>query len=450
VKRRAIILALLVCLSGKVSAATLTIIHTFESADGQKPVAGLVQGSDGNFYGTTQGGGTDDTGTVFRISSAGTFTSLHSFDVADGDRPVAALIPGFDGNFYGTAQFGGAGGSGTVFRIDPAGVTFTNLYQFSGPDGSAPIGGLVQGSDSNFYGTTSVGGTNGNNGTVFKISATGALTTLYEFSGSPDGSDPTAALVQGSDGYFYGTTKAGGTGNAGIVFRISPAGAFTNLYNFSGGVDGNGPAGGLVQGVDGFFYGTTVTGGTIGRGVVFKINSAGVITNLHNFSGSFYNPQATLVQGSDGDFYGTTTTGNGSVFRISPSGTFTNLSGFPVNSGDPNAGVVQGIDGYFYGTALNGGTNCAPFGCGTLYQLSTPLDPPANQVSGIQLVGTNVVMTIPSVAGNTYQLQDRDSMTTDNWANVGGPITSGGGLLAFTNVVGALPSQLFFRLAITP
>jgi uncharacterized repeat protein (TIGR03803 family) len=316
-----------------------TSLYSFSGDnDGGGPLGGLVQGSDGYFYGTTVNGGTNSAGTVFKISTSGALTSLYSFSGGnDGANPYAGLVQGSDGNFYGTTQSGGkptAGGpAGTVFKISPNGA-LTNLYSFTdsftgGNDGASPEAGLVLGRDGNFYGTTFQGGTyffsnSGTNGygTVFKISTNGVLISLYAFSAN-DGANPQAGLVPGSDGYFYGTTQSGGMNNAGTVFKLSTNGALTSLYSFSGGNDGANPYAGLVQGSDGNFYGTTQIGGTNGgEGTLFKIGANGSYTSLYSFSGGNdgSNPQVGLVQGSDGNFYGTTygggTGGAGTVFRL--------------------------------------------------------------------------------------------------------------------------------------
>ena len=172
---------------------------------------------------------------VCKSTASGAFTLVYTFNAAnDGANPQAALVQGGDGNFYGTSWIGGTNGNGTVFKISVTG-RFSLLYTFSGSsDGGSPQGALVQGSDGNFYGTTDYGGTN-NVGTIFKISAGGAFFSLYSFTGASDGAYPEAGLVQGNDGNFYGTTSSGGTNNAGTVFKINSAGAFTLLYTFSGG-----------------------------------------------------------------------------------------------------------------------------------------------------------------------------------------------------------------------
>jgi uncharacterized repeat protein (TIGR03803 family) len=295
----------LVVLAGRTfhaNAQTETAIYSFGSSvyDGSEPYAGLVQGSDSNFYGTTLFGGTNGYGTVFWISPSGTHTTLYSFvgSPNDGSYPQAGLVQGSDSNFYGTTIEGGTstncnGGCGTVFRISLSG-SYTTLYSFAGSpnDGAYPYAALVQGSDSNFYGTTEYGGTNYDvaglgYGTVFRISPSGTHTTLYSFAGSPnDGSEPYAGLAQGGDGNFYGTTYDGGTstncnGGCGTVFRISPSGTYTTLYSFAGSPDdGFYPEAGLVQGSDSNFYGTTSFGGTNAReGTVFEIDVGGGGTN---------------------------------------------------------------------------------------------------------------------------------------------------------------------------
>ena len=352
-----------------------TNLHSLSGfTNGANPIAGLMLGSGGNFYGTTQVGGTNGEGTVFAVSASGALTSLYSFTGGnDGANPDAGLAQGNDGELYGTTYLGGTNGYGTVFRISTNGA-LTSLYSFTnGSDGANPFAVLTLGSDGNFYGTTQAGGTNGN-GTIFKISASGAFTSLHSFTRGNDGASPQAGLVEGSDSSFYGTTQLGGTNGDGTVFKISASGAFTSLYSFTNGSDGYYPDGSLVQGRDGEFYGTTYGGGLFGNGAVFKITAGGVFTSLYSFTGGDDggSPQAGLVQGSDGNFYGTTyydgTNGCGTAFQITVNGEFTSLYSF-TNGSDgrfPSAGLVQGSDGNFYGTATGGGTN----GSGTVFNIS--------------------------------------------------------------------------------
>ena len=373
---------------GARAGAVLTTLYSFGVfPNGENPGAALVQGSDGYFYGTTSCGGTNNQGTVFRISPIGALTSLYSFTGGnDGANPYAALVPGSDNNFYGsTIAGGGTNDAGTVFIISSNGV-LTTLHSFCGNDGWRP-NALVQSIDGYFYGTTEGGGatytgqTGYGSGTVFRINTNGALTSLYSFSGGNDGGQPSAALVQTSDGYFYGTTYQGGTGGVdyggyGTVFKISTNGALTTLHSFTSVNDGALPSAGLVQASDDSFYGTTVEG-DIG-GTVFKISTNGALTTLHSFNGTdgAY-PDFALVQSSDGYLYGTTREGgtygsyggNGTVFKISTKGAFTSLYSF-IGGNDgasPQAGLVQGSDGNFYGTTYGGGM----YGNGTVFRIST-------------------------------------------------------------------------------
>jgi uncharacterized repeat protein (TIGR03803 family) len=433
-----------------------------------------MQGSDGYFYGTTPNGGTNNLGTIFRISPSGIYTTIHNFvgsspkvGIVDGTHPSDGLVQGSDGYFYGTAQNGGTNNFGTVFSISASG-TYTTLHCFVGSpnEGANPKAGLVQGIDSWLYGTTRYGGTN-SNGTIFRISQSGSCTTLYFFAGFPDGANPVARLLSSSDGYLYGTTLSGGTNGYGTVFRINPSGVYTTIYSFVGHPnDGLAPLSPLVEGSDGYFYGTTFYGGTndyccpAGEGTVFRISPSGSETILHSFVGTPNEgeyPVGGLVQGSDGYFYGTTEAGGtsvncgsggcGTLFRISPNGSFTLLHSFDT-AAYPMAELVQGTDGCFYGTTFNGGTN----NWGAVFKLSVPLNPPANQISAIQVAGNDAVISIPSVAGETYQLQFSSSMNPTNWSNIAGASVSNsiGAMLTLTNYGGALSPQGFYRFSITP
>lgn len=289
----------------KVTPTSVTELYGFcaqpSCTDGAYPSAGLVQAADGSFYGTTTIGGSYFTacqlgcGTIFKIAG-GVLSTVYSFCAqpycVDGFDPSGPLLQATDGKFYGTtAGAGGNGeeGGGTIFKMTADG-TLTTLYTFNGNgvDGLLPAGGLVQGSDGNFYGATGEGGLYNDAGTVFKITPGGTLTTMYNFCaqpGCPDGKLTYAALVQGTDGNFYGTTLYGGDSpcipeGCGTVFQITPSGTLTTLHSF-GGSDGQFPYAGLVQATDGKFYGTTAFGGVgsctnggapIGCGTIFSLD----------------------------------------------------------------------------------------------------------------------------------------------------------------------------------
>jgi uncharacterized repeat protein (TIGR03803 family) len=240
----------------------------------------LVQGTDGYFYGTG-GGGAKGFGTVFKITPAGVETVLYSFSgnttsytlggTTDGGAPSGALVQGSDGNFYGTTMSGGADDAGTVYKITPAGVE-TVLYSFNIASGlSGPAGALIEGSDGNFYGTTAPG--IGQGGAVFKITPGGVVTVLYVFQSGANKIYPSGPLIKGSDGNFYGTAQWWDGSDAslpqnGAVFMVTPTGVETTLHTFTGGADGSLPNS-LIQGSGGNFYGTTYEGGASNQGTVF-------------------------------------------------------------------------------------------------------------------------------------------------------------------------------------
>jgi uncharacterized repeat protein (TIGR03803 family) len=377
-------------------AETFAILHTFDGKDGSGPTAALIQASDGDFYGSTSEGGSAGFGTIFKITPPGRLTTLYSFcpesGCLDGEIPQG-LIQAIDGDFYGTTLEGGAGNVGTIFKITPSGA-LTTLYSFCSQsnctDGGNPTGTLVQAADGEFYGTTGRYGDN-HAGTVFKFnSINGTLTTLHSFNVT-DGQYPNG-LVRASDGTFYGTTQQGGIAcnevidGCGTVFRVTLSGAVTTLYSFCAGTgctDGYTPAAGLIQGFNGDLYGTTLFGGGAdSAGTVFKITRNGVLTTIATFDGTDgATPDGTLIQSSQGNFYGTTEQGGasaaGTIFEITPAGMLTTLYSFCPEGGactdgeSPETGLLQSTNGDFYGDAAGGGSN----GSGTIFRLSLGLQP---------------------------------------------------------------------------
>jgi uncharacterized repeat protein (TIGR03803 family) len=339
------------------------VLHTFTGTggEGKSPQAGLVEGSDGNFYGTTATGGNfscgtfGSCGTVFKITPSGTLTTLVKFNNTNGSTPRAGLLLANDGNFYGTTSGGGTSGKGTVFKVDPSG-TLTTLVNFNITNGSTPTGELIQGNDGNFYGTASAGGTRGG-GTVFRMKLDGTLKTLVNFVGT-NGSNPLAGLIQASDGNFYGTTRVGGTPGAGTVFRMRPNGTLKTLVNFNN-TNGSGPNSKLLQGSNGQLYGTTAFGGTSNLGTIFRMSLSGNLKTLVNFNRTNgERPDNNgLIQASNGNFYGMTTRGgsstgsNGTIYRLSRFGILNTLFVFGSGTGSsPRGELLQASDGFFYGT----------------------------------------------------------------------------------------------------
>ncbi len=315
---------------GGTPAATYDVLHFFVSSpDGVHPYAGLVLDASGNLYGTTYDGGTNNAGTVFKITPAGVESVLHFFtNTPDGSKPQAGLVLDASGNIYGTTSYGGASHNGAVFEITSGGAESV-LYSFAGgiADGANPMGSLVMDSSGNLYGTTEHGGASGH-GTVFEITSGGAESLLYSFAGGPaDGALPLAGLVLDASGNLYGTTETGGTSGYGTVFKITPGGAESVLHSFGSGGDGAYPYySGLVLDASGNLYGTTYDGGSNGSyGTVFKITPGGAESVLHSFGSGTdgTSPYAGVVLDASGNIYGTTTSyngshGDGTVFEIVP------------------------------------------------------------------------------------------------------------------------------------
>ena len=307
----------------------------------------FAQGRDGNLYSTAQTGGTFSDGTAFQLTLAGKITPW-SFDGkgTDGIYPYSGLTLGTDGNFYGTTYEGGSSGAGTVFKVTSSGK-ITTLYSFGGFNCCA-YAAPIQGLDGNYYGTTSDGGGEVF-GTVYKMTPSGKLTVIYTFPGSSKLAYP-MALTLGTDGNFYGTALGGGANHFGGVFKITPHGKLTVLYSFGGTPDGETPKGTIIQATDGNFYGTTEKGGVNGYGSIYKMTPAGALTIIHSFNedGFGLQPLAGLVQATDGKFYGASASlgGFGVIFQITSSGTYavlvslTNVAGkFP--GANPQVSLFQ-------------------------------------------------------------------------------------------------------------
>ncbi|HEY6290812.1 MAG TPA: choice-of-anchor tandem repeat GloVer-containing protein [Terriglobia bacterium] len=303
-----------------VPSGSLTVLHTFAGSptDGATPVASMVRDAAGNLYGTTGEGGAHGYGTVFEVPAAGPEIVLYSFKggPTDGASPFPALIRDAAGDLYGATVLGGTQGSGTVFKLTPAGSE-NPLYSFGGfpGDGEQPHAGLLRDPAGNLYGTTRDGGIG--YGTVFKLSSAGVETVLYSFAGPPsDGQNPHTSLVQDTVRNFYGTTLAGGLFNGGTVFQLTAAGKGIVLHNFPGSTgDGQRPHAGLVRDSAGNLYGTTLEGGESGYGTIFELTSTGSEVVLHSFAKDASDggsPQNSLVRDAAGNLYGTTYYGGAS------------------------------------------------------------------------------------------------------------------------------------------
>jgi len=396
------------------------IVHTFSAmpngtnSDGAHPYAGLIQDTDGNYYGTTAGGGAHDFGTVFQMTANGAITLLHSFNYSDGENPKASLTPAGGGTYYGAALAGGANGTGDIFLVNTNG-TFQDLYDFAPGnlnasfvptnfDGSGPFGTLVPGGDGYVYGTTHYGGTNGN-GTIFRFNTNNSHFDLLHTFGAtdinnhnPDGANPYSSLTPVTNGVFWGTATYAGTNGGGTIFQVTTGGVFSVVHTFNSLIDGSSPYGTLVRGHDGNLYGTTDTNSS-GYGTLFQITTSGTLATLHIFS----------PQGGDGS-----------------------------DGSSPFAGVTFGNDGYIYGTTSGNGANTN----GTIYQVIYP-------------VLINPVLTIASLPGNQvliswptnqagFTLQVNTNLLATNWITATpAPSTNNDQFVVTNNATG---TNAFYRL----
>jgi len=366
---------------------------SFDETNGTFPHCNLVRREDGDFYGTTSGAGSAVYAqSVFKIGPQGKFTTIASFSGTNGGVPWDGLSLGNDGNFYGVSKAGGISNFGTVFKVSSGGK-LTIMAFFEGTNGAGPVA-LVNGSNGDFYGTTESGGDAlyMGDGTIFKMSPEGNLTTLFLFDGT-NGSGP-SSLCLGRDGFLYGATSGGGANNSGTVFEIIN-GVFRTLYEFDG-TNAAQPQS-VIQASDGNLYGTTYYGGVYYNGIVFKLTTNGVFSILHSFSQmtSFdenadgANPVGKLMEGRDGWIYGGTAYGGtnlfgggyyggiGTLFKISTNGDFITLCSFGMHTNFygtrsfPN-GLVEGKNGNFFGTTYFGGLyDVNNGGLGTIFKLIT-------------------------------------------------------------------------------
>jgi uncharacterized repeat protein (TIGR03803 family) len=472
-------------------AQTLTTLVTFNGSNGANPQFGaLVQGRNGTLYGTTFYGGAYNQGTVFELTTSGELTTIYNFCAQnackDGANPQSGLVLGPNGNLYGTTNGGGNYNLGTVFEITPITTLgrLTTLYNFCSlplcGDGEGPTDSLILGPDGNLYGTTWGGGEAGFfNGTVFRLTPAGQLTTLYQFCTSNngqwclDGANPEGGLTYAKDGNYYGMTSSGGTSDAGVIYRVSPSGQFSTVYSFctTKPCTNANPGATLMQSASGSQYGTSFDGNLYGTIFEFR-NGVGVKT-LYNFCqlsecADGYGPSGTLVRGTDGNFYGTTTSGGvhpcngscGTLFQITPTGALTTLYRFCslANCADgksPEGSLMQATDGNFYGVTYSGGdfsgggVACLD-GCGTAFRLATGLQPfvvanpsaspEGNRITilGNRLNGASVVRFNGAAA--TFRVVSDTEIT----ATV--PVGATSGMVTVTTPTGTLNSNIAFTV----
>lgn len=417
-----LVLTGLACAFSLMPCAQAQILHTiavFDGTNGNGPFASVVQGIDGNIYGTTDSGGNPNTqsGTLFRVTPSGKLTDLYNFcskpRCTDGSSPITPPVVGTDGNLYGTAG-GGILNQGVVYKMTLSGE-YSIVYSFCPAhpctDGVYP-GGIILGADGNFYGAADGGNAN-NGGLIFSISPAGQLTVLYTFcSGAPncqDGTGPNTPIL-GTDGNFYGVTRAGGSLGGGVLYELTPAGKYTVLYNFCemttlGNCSGIGEPYNVVRDADGNFFGTTeysATGSPYGS--VFEITSSNQLLVLHNFDDYNDWPYEGVMLGSDGKVYGVfgyDTKASGSIYKVTPEGVYSRIYTFKPednSSGFPPVGpLFQGTDGNFYGVTPYGPGNYD----GEVFKFSYNLGPLVETVPVAGAVGQSILILGNNLTGST-------------------------------------------------
>jgi uncharacterized repeat protein (TIGR03803 family) len=460
---------------------TLSMLASFSGTNGADPLAPLVQGRDGNFYGTTYNGGPTTNvsdlghpgfGTVFKVTPDGILTPLAAFYGTNGSHPRAALVQASDGNFYGTTYYGGSAtntlflgqiGYGTVFKMTPDG-NLTTLLSFDVTNGACPAAGLVEGTDGQLYGTTRYGGASFSdpraantgygvpgNGTIFRISTNGDLTTLFSFTPDTQAGQPMAPLTLRSDASFYGIVSGGAYG-WGEIFRVSLDGTYTPIASLDS-VNGPSQLSAVVESRDGGFYGVAQISGAYHCGAVYKVSPNQSVTTVVSFTNSGAFSWGSVVEGTDGNLYGTTSHSSdhqyGYVYQVTLQGDYAVIGAFAgTNGASPQCGMIQGRDGSLYGTTFSGGafTDEVGLGYGAIFRVSVPsavapkLRMPAKD-------GAGVFLSWSTLPGRSYQVQYRN-IDDAAWGNLGTTILATNSL-AFTSDL-APSSARFYRVLLLP
>ena len=440
---------------------------------GWEPYSTVTQATDGNFYGTATNGIFGGGGNIFRMTPSGELTNVYTFVCSRtkcpyGAAPQTAPLLGTDGNLYGVTSAGGNApcAGGVFYRLTLQGK-LTVLYNFGKTctDGQWPQG-ITLGSDGNFYGATVYGGNSSDSpGIIFKVTPSGEYTELYSFcsqANCADGEKPFSPPVEGNDGNFYGAANGGGTMEAGVIYKITPSGEYSVIYNFCNPQKGQcsgtnwGYPYGLTKDEDGNFEGTTLGG-------VFKITPSGqysVLNTLAN-TGQVGSPYSQLILASDGNFYGMLDGGGsgswvgrvrGAIYRVSPSGVFTPLYAFcQCGAGkgfNPISGLFQGTDGNFYGSTAFGGIGPdtdEDWGYGTVFQYASGLGPIVETVPTAAKAGKQVLILGNHLTGTTgvmfNGMQANFTVESDTYIKATVPTGAISGAVAVTTPNGTLNSN---------
>ena len=439
----------LIVLVGTGLAQSVKDVYSFPAGGNSQFPFGVTptQGRNGKLYGTTSG---STFGTVFTVQTNGAESDLFVFDNTDGAGPSGGVTLGIDGNFYGTTTGGGSAGLGVLFKISASGI-YAVLHEFTGAsDGLFPSAAPIQASDGNLYGTTE--GANFTGATVYRLTPSGVFNTIANFDSSI-AFGVAATLVQGTDGNLYGAGYYGGANNCGSIFKINRSGTLLRLFSFLCGNGGANPVG-LMQASDGNLYGTT-QGSQGNDSTVFKMDQKGKLTILHTFTGSKTEgkfPEGGLVQATDGNLYGSTSSGgsgnNGTLYQITTDGVYTQLYSFPKDIGaQPTGALLQDTNGLLYGTTHTGGAN----GYGSVFSLNMGFGPfvtfvrPTGGVGqAAQLLGQGLTGAI-SVSFNGVPATSFNVLT-DTFITAVVPAGATNGKVVVTTPTGTLTSNVAFRI----
>jgi uncharacterized repeat protein (TIGR03803 family) len=425
-------LILMVAMTATPAAAqdNYTVLYTFDGITAANPIGTLVQGRDGNLYGTATN--------VFRISTRGKLSVVHSF--VDTNQLPYGITLATDGKFYGATN---GSDYSTLYTITPGGK-LTALHKLTG---QFPIAPPIQGTDGNFYGATT-SGLDAIPGITYRMTRSGIFTVLGSLPGLYYLNDP---LIQATDGLFYGPYEYGGGGApfSGAVFKMTPDGVPTAFFDFDG-VIGLFPNQ-LIQGSDGNLYGTTGDTGSTDGGMAFKLTPQGAYTVLHNFGWpGAVGPKGSLLEASDGNFYGATTEGGsvnqGVFFRLSPTGAYSVVLSFPFTGGKLPSTPMQHSNGKIYGLVSDGGA----LGRGYVYSIDLGLPPFVRLVSTSGKVGTSITILGQGFTGTTDVSFNGIPATFKVWSNtfLKATVPSGAttGPVTVTSPTGTLTSNHPFRV----
>ncbi len=448
----ALFCALISCTSA-IAQTNFTVLSLFNVTNGGLPWGALIWGTNGSLYGATGLGGTSNLGVVFKVNPDGTgLTVIKNFQGSDGATPQAGPVLGTNGMLYGTTYAGGVSNCGTVYRISQNGSNFSVLHSFlSGADGKNPHAAVLCASDGFLYGTTYFS-TSTTRGTVFKMDTNGNnYSIIHTFTGAPDGQDPAGRLIQSTNGLLYGTCVFGGVNGRGCVFYINTSGTTcAPLYSFTSSDGLGGPNSGVIEASDGLLYGTLANGGASGNGSIFGLaKDASVYNVIHVFSdasGDGEEPLDDLVEGSDGFLYGSTQLGGaaseqGMLFKVDKGGiNYFILRELDSTGGsNPQGALLKGSNGVFYATAERAGS----IGAGSVFELSS--NAPQPRIQSFTAKSSSNVIQFRGTSSLSYDVQRSTNLNLNTWTPVA---TITAPLNGQTNYTDTSPphSAAFYRL----